>query len=89
MGCALGEVRNVKKHRVTVSSVDKRFVVVDRRGRKPCCFVVSSESWEDPRRATQNLVYPFQQVRTSSQALLIAAHEQGFLITKIIACGFQ
>ncbi len=32
-------------HRVTVSSADRRLVTVDWRGRKPCCFVVSSESW--------------------------------------------
>ncbi len=31
---------------VTVSSVDKRFVTVDRQGRKPCCLVIISESWD-------------------------------------------
>ncbi len=33
-------------HRETVSLADRRFVTVDRRGRKPCCLVISSESWD-------------------------------------------
>ncbi len=44
---------------------------------------------EDPRGVTSNPVCPCQQVRTSEQALLITIYEQGFLITKIIASGFQ
>ncbi len=33
-------------HPVTVSSADRSLVKVDQRGRKPCCLVVSSESWD-------------------------------------------
>ncbi len=33
-------------HRVTVSSAGRRFVTFDRRGRKPCCPVVSSDNWD-------------------------------------------
>ncbi len=33
-------------NRVTVSSAHRRLVTVDRRGRKPCCFVVSSDNWD-------------------------------------------
>ncbi len=33
-------------HRLTVSTADKRFVTVDRRGRKPCCLAIRIEIWD-------------------------------------------